>query len=632
MWRNVRRIARGGLLGGLALCLAAGQKTRAQGTNETVAMQPVVVTATRTETDLNKIGSATTVITAAELERLRVDTVLEALRSVPGVNVVQNGPPGQNTSVFIRGHNSQHTKVMLDGLRLNNNAAGAFDLANIPIANIERIEIVRGPQSALYGTDALAGVVNIITKTGTEGLHGFAEGALGSDGYRGGGLGLNGANAVGDFSVGYSGTRFDGVSSAAEELGNTEEDEWVNHALSGRFGLNFLDDGRADLSLNYIDDTVDVDGFVWPNPADDPNYEQHRETFIGDLSLSKPVTAWYTQSFSAGLAWEELEGEDPDTPFNNFEITSESRQFGAKADFYPVDGDTVTVGYEYESQQADTSGGIDETVDIHAVYAQNQYNYKDRAALTAGVRYDDHETFGDETTFRLAGSVRIPDAGTRFHGSFGTGFRAPTLNDLYWPADAWSAGNPDLEEETSRSFDLGVEQSLAEGRIVADVTYFHSEVDDLIQWAPGPNPGDPYSPQNVAEAEIDGVETVVTFRATEKLDLSLTYTYTDATDEGTGKELARRPEHSCSATANYRFVKNGNLNLRVLRIGDRYDDAANANELDAYTRVDLAASYGLTEHVELFGRVENVFDEDYQEVKGYSTPGRYAFAGVKLSL
>jgi vitamin B12 transporter len=591
-----------------------------------------VVTATRTPEDPRTLGSSTTIVTAEELEDLRVDTVLQALRQAAGIDVVQQGGPGRTTSVFIRGHNSQHTLVLIDGVRLNNNAGGGFDFANLPVSNIERIEIVRGAQSALYGSEAIGGVINIITKRGGDGLHGSVEGAMGTKGYRSGGLSLNGGNGVGDFSVAYRGTRLDGNTVAAEDLGNSEEDEWINHSLSGRFGLNFLEDGRADLTLNYTDDMAELDSFL-PFPADDPNYEQERRAFTGGLAVSKPLTDWYTHNLNLGFAWDRIKGEDPDTAVNNYEITSETRSLSTKADFFPFEGDTLSLSYDFEGQHGkDPGSAVDKSLDIHSFLVQNHYVHGDTATLTAGVRYDDHEVFGSETTFRLAGSLRAPATGTRFHASYGTGFRAPTLNDLYWTATAWALGNPNLGPETSKGFDIGVEQPFLEGKAVADVTYFQSEVEDLIQWAAtGPNWWDPWMPQNVADAEISGVETSLTLHPVSKLDLRFAYTYTEPEDKGTGKDLARRAQHSGSATATYRFLENARVTVSATHVGKRYDDVANATELDRYTRIDVAASYDITESLQVFGRVENVTDEEYEEVAGHGVIGRYGFAGVRLS-
>jgi vitamin B12 transporter len=619
---NLNRIA---VAGAFALGVAAAASAQTNATPDPLdpdtesvrPLPPIVVSATRTEQDPRSLGSAVTVITAQELADSRVSTVLEALRQVPGVEVVQLGGPGRGTSVFIRGHNSAHTLIMLDGVRLNSNTFGGYDMANIPVNNIERLEIVRGAQGALYGSDAVGGVVNIVTKRGTQGLHGSVESAAGTGGYRSGGVALNGGNETGDFSIGYSGNRFNGTSAASKKMGNTEYDEWINHAFSGRFGLNFLEDGRADLTLNHSRDNADVDG---GNNLDDLNAEQRRRNLSGKFTVSKPVVDWYTQTLSVGLARENVEGLDPDTAWNNYTLNTETRTFSAKSDFVPFTGDTVSAGYDFESQHG-ASSPLDQTLDIHSVFLQNHWTYEDITSITAGVRHDNHETFGGYTTYRLAASAKVPDTGLRFHGSLGTGFHAPTLFDLYYPG----MSNPNLAPETSKSVDLGVEQSLWKNRVIADVTSFRSRVKNLISLSPT------WIPQNVANAEIQGIETSLILRPIRPLDLKLAYTLTDARDAATGEELARRPRHRASASATYRVFKGASITLSGTRVGERYDDKANANTLDSYVRFDLAATYDVTENLQFFGRIENMFDENYEEAKGYGITGRYAFLGAKLS-
>jgi len=627
---HLNRITAAGLFA-LGITVVASAQSEAPATNQleraanaAASLPPIVVTATRTEQDPRSIGSAVTVITAQELADSRVSTVLEALRQVPGVEVVQSGGPGRGTSVFIRGHNSAHTLIMLDGVRLNSNTLGGYDMANIPVNNIERLEIVRGAQGALYGSDAVGGVVNIVTKRGTQGLHGSVESAAGTGGYRSGGVALNGGNETGDFSVGYSGNRFNGTSVASKKTGNTENDEWINHAFSGRFGLNFLEDGRADLTLNHSRDNADVDDWdsFLKRPVDALNAEQRRRNLSGKFTVSKPVVDWYTQMLSVGLAREKLEGLDSDTAWNNYTFNTETRTFSAKSDFVPFTGDTVSVGYDFESQHgANPDSPLDQTLDIHSVFLQNHWTYKDITSITAGVRHDNHETFGGYTTYRLAASAKVPDTGLRFHSSLGTGFHAPTLIDLYYPG----MSNPNLAPETSKSVDLGVEQSLWKNRVIADVTSFRSRVKNLISLSPT------WIPQNVANAEIQGIETSLILRPIRPLDLKLAYTLTDARDAATGEELARRPRHRASASATYRVFKGASLTLSGTRVGERYEDKANVDTLDSYVRFDLAATYDVTENLQFFGRIENMFDENYEEAKGYGITGRYAFLGAKLS-
>jgi len=600
-----------------------------QDLEERLELDDVVVTATRFETSPSRLGSSVTVIGAEQLAAFQIDTMLEALRLVPGIDVVQQSGPGSVASAFIRCHNSAQTKILLNGVRLTNNLAGSYDLSNILVNNVERIEIVRGPQSALYGSDAIAGVINIITKRGEQGFHGLAESIFGRQGLRRGALNLSGRNAVGDFSVGCTINQFE-VASAVPGI---EKDGWDNHTVSGRFGLSFLEDGRTDLFLNYGQNTMDLDDPV-SVPSDDPNYEQDRETFAGKIEFSKPILEWYAQTLSLGWAWEKVVADDPDTSYHNFELTSDTIYVSAKADFFLFAGDTMSIGYDFERQTGENAGyDVAESIDLYSFFAQNHWTHGDILTLTIGIRQDDHENFGDEMTFRLAASAAIPDPGTRFHASWGTGFRAPTLNDLYWPTNAWEGGgekgNPDLDPETNRSFDVGVEQTMFASKFVADVTYFRSDVEGLIDW--NLDGAGWWSPINVAEAEIEGVEATLRVQPIPKVELGFSYAHAEHEDKSTGKELNRRAKDRFSATANARIWEKAKVNLSVIHTGKRYDDDDNAKILDPYTRVDLAASYGATEYLQVFGRVENLFDEEYEEVDGYPALGIGVFCGVRYS-
>jgi vitamin B12 transporter len=616
----------------MAGAILAAVGSRAEET-ETTKMSDVLVTATRTPVDPATVGSSVSVVTSEEITARSLTTVTEALRTVPGVTVVSQSGGGSIASVFIRGHNSNQTKVMLNGVKLNSNAGGGYDFSNLVVDDIDRIEVVRGPQSALYGSDSVGGVINIITKTPEHGVHGSAEVAMGVEGYRRSALEVSAANDIGYVRAGYSYTTLDANSVALEENGNPEEDGWESHDFSFGAGATFLEDGKVDFSLNYLEDWSELDGFDFVTflPADDDNYEQDRQTLVLGLNISKPITDVYTQSFSFGYTRDEVVGTDEDNAANDYDIESKNFQFGAQADFFVGDSDTLTVGYDYERQSAESVGSYDENLDINSVYVQNHWIINEIFSLTAGVRYDDHETFGDETTFRLAGTAVIPETETKFHASYGTGFKAPTLNDLYWPVSAFTAGNPDLEAETSKSVDIGVTQPFMDGRFEVDVTYFHSSVDDLIQWA-----ADPvtfvFTPDNVSKADIDGIEVSARLQVTEDLDVSAQYTYTDAEDDATGDQLARRGRHNASGTISYDFLDDrANASVTVMHVGTRYDDAANTTELDPYTRVDFAARYDVTENLRVFLRVENLFDEDYVETDGYDINGCYWYAGLRCS-
>ncbi len=580
--------------------------------------EEIVVTANRLEAEPRSVGSSVTVITAEEIELKRKTSVAELLRTVPGVEVVRGGGPGQITSVFVRGGSSSQTLVLLDGVRLNAPSTGAFDFANLAADGIERIEIVRGPQSTIYGSEAVAGIVSIFSRNGREGRHftGLAEaGEAGSRRFR---FGVDGGSGGFDYSVVVSDEQTDGVSSASERAGNTENDPYDNLSAAARLGWDFAGDGRVRLSLRYFDAEVANDGFDFVlGPVDDPNRIQTREGVTGSLRVETPFTARWNQTFVLGINDEQLAGVDPDNAFSNFSVDSRSIELSSQSDLTLGDRDVLTLGLGYEQRDGGSAGSFDETVDIVSAFVQNAWVWRDRCHLTAGVRHDDHSEFGGETTYRLSATGGF-SSGTRFHGSFGTGFKAPTLNDLFFPFFS----NPDLEPETSEGFDFGVEQSWAEDRWILDLTWFDTDFEDLIAFS-----FVSFRPENTARASSSGVEVTLEYRPGPSFQLQASHTTNDTEDSATGLQLARRPKHRSTLELFFRPLPRltGSASLVVVR--DRID--AGGSALDDYTRLDLSLGYRL-EHFEPYLRIENLFDEEYEEVGGFTTPGALAVVGLSM--
>jgi vitamin B12 transporter len=596
-------------------------------TDKGIEIGEVVVTATKTESELEEVSSSVSVITQTEIERKKVDTVAELLRSIPGLDVARSGGPGKNTSVYLRGGNSGHTLVLVDGVQVNSPTLGSFNFADLSVDNIERIEIVRGPQSTLYGSDAIGGVINIITKKGTgkPAVSLLFEGGS-YESYRGAASVTAGTEKV-DFSLAASYQETDGISAASEEEGNREEDGYKNGTISMRVGAEVFPEARMDVSLRYMDSETDLDALG----MDDPNYVQESETIIFGSRFSHYVTQWWEHILKLHFTENELEYTDPDTPWNNFQIDTAIREAEWQHNLYLFDeADILTLGAEYEKQQGENEGVFDDSIINRAAYIQNQVALLDESLfLTVGARVDDHSIFGSEDTYRLGLAYLLKASNTRFKANWGTGFKSPTLNDLFYQ-DPWgSRGNPELEPEESKGFDVGIEQRLWEDRIFLGATYFYNSVDNLIEWVeylPWM-----WEPQNVAEARSEGWEIEAAINPIDEVELSANYTFTDSEDKQTGNELPRRPEHKFNLTLNYQPWNVLNINLDLNYVGRRWDDAANTERSDSYTKLDLAAYYNITDHAQLFGRVENLLDEEYEEVLTYGAPGISAYGGVKLT-
>lgn len=585
--------------------------------------EEITVTADRIAAPTDQVGSSVTVIDRAEIERRRHATVAELLRTVPGVEINRTSGAGSVTSAFLRGGNSAFTLVLVDGVRVNSPATGSYDLSQITTDNVARIEVVRGAQSTLYGSEAIGGVIAITTRRGKgpASVDAYVEaGSFGSERY---GASIHGGSERYDYSIAAARSETDGVSAAAERFGNTEEDGDENTTASARLGWALGADGRLDISLRHIDSETEIDGFGFdPDrgfvPSDDPNAVQSREATIAQVDARFALGRRVTQSLRAGVQDENLEATDPDSPFNNFASDVALLSFESQTEVAWSDTGTFLVGLAHETRDAEAPGSFDESLDITSVFAQQRWA-TEHGALTVGVRHDDHETFGSETTWRVTGTRAWGQEATqtRVHASLGTGFRAPSLNELYFPF----FGNPALRPETSTGWDLGLEKRWLGGRLRADVTYFDNEFEDLI------GVDDFFTAVNIDQATARGVELTLGWTPGPRWYLEGTHTYTDSEDERTGLALARRPEHR--STLRLGIVPNDRVDgeLAVISVRDRIDTGG--APMDDYTRVDLAFGVDLVRGLEAYVRAENLFDEDYDEIPGFTTPGAAVRVGIR---
>ena len=582
----------------------------------------IVITANRYPTTIDQVGSSISLIDQEKIEKKNQATVLEVLRTTPGLEVVQVGGVGRTASIFIRGADSDHTLVLIDGVRVNDNTTGQFDFANLKAENIERIEILRGPQSVLYGSEAIGGLINIITKTGAQGLHASSSAEGGSHGtqhYKGN---LSWASKQVHTSTTLSYLRTDGISAAAANRGNTEKDAHDNFSVSNRSGLGFLDNGKADLSLRYSSATTEVDGFSFGIGAvDDPNFEQDTNSLSASFTLSKNLTDSIIPNIELGFTDIDLKGSDPDTDFNNFDIDDQTQSFTSKVDFLmPWDG-VISLGYSFEYRASENKDNFDEKRDINSFFVLKQYSWNDKLFLTGGVRSDKDSDFGEEVTYRITSAYLLKETGTRLHASYGTGFKSPSFNELFFP----NFGNPNLDAETSWAYDIGVEQTLANGKAVADISFFLNSIDNLISFD-----STTFLAENIEEAEIKGVESTLSLALADWLDSSLAYTYTDSENKTVGGILARRPRHRGALELFAAPIENLETSLSFVLVNSRRE--SDRSKMDNYEIVNIAASYAASKHIKPFLRIDNVFDESYEEVNGFGTAGFSVYAGIEGGL
>ena len=626
----------------MVFCVTAGAEEKA------ARLEDVVVTANRLETAKGEVGSSLTVVTAKEIELRQQKFLLDVLRSVPSIDVVQNGGPGSSTSVFMRGANPEHTLVLLDGIELNDPSSpgGSYDFANLPTDNIERVEILRGPQSTLYGSRAMAGVISIITKRGQGKPAGFLSAQGGSFSTAAEKAGISGGADRYNYSLGLS--RFDtgGFSAAGKKQGNTENDGYQNTSVNTRLGITPTSYLSVDFIVTYLKTRADLDNNGGVG-GDDPNYIQKNEQFSfrsqADLALCE--NRWEQRlgvSFSK-LSRDLNNGTDAVHPSDLSRASYHGQSVTAdwQHTLHLHETSSLTLGVEYKEETA-TSDYYSESVwgpysspwDEHSAhttgyYLQEQIRLWDVWFTTLGVRLDDHSRFGTEATYRFTSAYTVKQTATTFKGSVGTAFKSPSLYQLYAP----TYGDQNLNPEKNSGWDLGVEQSLADGKVTMGAAYFHNDFTDLINFESSLST---YS--NISKATTQGVELSAALRPVEELTLRVSSTYTKTEDKETGMELLRRPRNKVSFDGSYRFLKNAHVNLGMVYTGARFDTvydpatfASTRVKMDEYLLVNLAASYDISQSIRIFGRVDNLFDRNYEEVSGYGTAGISAFGGIKVS-
>ena len=616
---------------------------------DTIELPETVVTANRYVTPLNQVGSALSILDADELEARQIRVVADALRAIPGVAVSRSGGLGALTDVRIRGAENNHTLVLIDGVEANDPAISAFDFSNLLNVDIERIEILRGPQSALWGSDAIGGVINIITKRGEGPARVSASVEGGSFQTGQASVGLSGSNAQLDYSIGATVLDSEGFSISPQ---GSEKDGYHNVTLAGKAGYVVSDQFDFKVVARYIDAQAETDpqDFAFPptptyglviDGDDESETQQFYGRAEGTLSLADgdwehtvgvALTDTNSEFFSDGARTSKLEGEKLKFDYQtNYYLTTDAAEHIFTLALEHEDEDFTQRG-----ETVDAPSNQDQSITTRSVVGQYGLDLTQGLSLTASLRFDDNENFDDATTYRLTGAYTLPDSGTRFHTSYGTGVKNPTFTELFGFFPGSFIGNPDLQPEEARSWDIGVEQSFFEQRWLIDLTYFNGRFEDEIITT---FDNDTFL-SSVTNADgtsrRKGVELSVRGRLHEQLDLTASYSYVDSEDPD-GEREVRRPRHTASLNLDYRFWnERARLNLGVDYTGEQDDlffgtFPSTRVVLDAYTLVNLRGSYQFSDNVSLYGRIENLLDEDYQDVYGYATAGIGGYAGVKAS-
>ena len=643
-----------------ALILTAGQALAEtspalalEAAAEATPVGDVIVTANRSVQAADRVGQSVTVLTAQAIEANQTVAVADLLTRTPGVTLSRNGGVGATTALRIRGAETDQTVAVIDGVKLNDpsGTGGGYNFGNLLVGDIARVEVLRGAQSTLWGSQAIGGVVNILTAEPTRPLEASLDAEAGSRGttYLRGGVG--GASERATWRLAASHYDTDGFSAYAR---GTEDDGYENFGLSGRANVRVVDGVSVDLRAVYSDGTVDIDGFPPPTYSFGDARETSRTRELVAYSglnfellggrLNNRVAYAYTST--------DRESLNPDQAVTDITFNAEgtNKRYEYQGVLDIREGWTATFGAEHEDSAFTSASPSDFDPDpepataeasIDGVYAQLQAEVLPGLTLTGGVRRDEHDTFGGKTLGQVAAAWALNDGATILRASFGQGFKAPSLYQLYS-----EYGNTGLSPEEADGWDAGVEQRLLDGRATVSATYFSRETTNQIDFVSCSGTETPEAAplcfadgaprfgyyDNIALTEADGVEAAASLTLG-GFDIQANYTRTNTENRtpgaNLGRELARRPKDAANLVVGYVWPFGLSTSVAVRYAGDSFDNASNATRLDGYTLVDLRASYPINDTLEIYGRVENVGDEVYETTRNYGVAGRGTFVGVR---
>ena len=639
--------------------LAAHASAQVSADSTGTSLNQVVVVATRTPVPASKIGNSVTVLTAKDIKESQATIVSDLLQQTPGVTVARDGGIGQPTSVFIRGAESDQTVVVIDGVKMTDPSlpGGGFDFEDLLIGDISRIEILRGAQSTVYGSDAIGGVIDIVTADPTQKSEGSVslEGGSHGTGYGTANVGGVSGGLMWRASGSYYGTS--GIPCFDQYLGGRRDCTSQIGDGAGQIRDDLTPDVQLDLRGYIVSSRTDFDGYDTPSCAtsdicnfgDDSEYGKMQQG-IGYAGLN-----WWSPEralksvLSVQYTGSETRDYDPNAPANyGYPTTETFYGFGRnireeyQGTWRFSDAGQLVFGAQNEHSTINTvspfSPFLGAGVIVDSGFAQAQYEVVKGLTLTAGGRYDHHNVYGGHATGQFAAAWVLPDEDTVLRASFGQGFKAPALYQLYS-----NYGNRALQPETANSWDAGIEHHALENRLIASATYFQRTSRDLISFfdcfsAPGPLCAtEPYGYYaNIARPRAHGIELAGSVRATEQLSFTTNYTWTDTEDISPGSAtygngLPRRPADAGNAAVSYLWAFRLTTDLALRYSAPSFDDAANEIRLGGYVLVDLRASLPINDHLQIYARVENLTDRHYEVAYQYGTLGRSAYIEARAS-
>jgi vitamin B12 transporter len=559
--------------------------------------------------------SSVTVITREEIERSQASSLSELLQGVSGINTVSQGGAGKLTSLYLRGSNPGHVSVLIDGIRMGSVTAGTVAWEFLPLQQVERIEIVRGPNSALYGSEAIGGIIQIFTRKGDTEPHWSASAGAGRYNTRKLAADVSGSRDSNWLSVRVARETTDGFDARQPTLefgslvDDPDSDGYDNNSASLRLGHRFADDSELEFHGLHAEGNTEYDA-----SAPFANEDDYVQQVLGITLRTAPADIW-DLTVTAGRSLDERDSFRADTPGSDFRFDTERRSFSLQNDFALTDDDTFSLGLDYHDDRVDSTTPYNETSrDTKALFAQYQ-GITGKNSLLARIRPLEDEQFGSHTTGNIAWGYQASQQ-TRITLSWGTAFKSPTFNDLYFPGFS----NPNLQPEESETLELGLQGKA--GPLDWDLRAFRTRIDDLIVFDSAT-----FLPGNVNEAEIDGLEATLTGQLS-GWETSIAATLLDPEDSVSGNTLPRRARRSLRVDLDRQFGRLG-TGATLIAQSSRYDDAANTVNISGFGTLNLRGSWRPGRNWLLQGRIDNVFDRDYKTVATYNTAGRSLFMTLR---
>ncbi len=587
-----------------------------------VEQPPVVVTAARVAQTADEALSSVTVITRGEIERSQANSLSELLQGIAGVNVVSQGGNGKLTSMFMRGTNPGHVSVLIDGIRMGSVTAGTVSWEFLPLEQVERIEVVRGPNSALYGSEAIGGVIQIFTRRGDGPARWSISAGGGRYASREASADISGSHNSGWYSARLARKQADGFDARQPtvEFGSLVDDPDTdghdNTSASLRLGRRFAGGTEIEFHGTHAEGNTEYD-----STAPFANEDDFVQQALGISLRATPTDNW-DLTVAGGRSLDERDSFRPGAPASNTTFNTERLTFSIQNDFTLASDDTLSLGVDYHDDRVDSTTIYNEkSRATTAGFVQYQGDIGKHTGL-ARIRRLHDEQFGNRNTGNLAWGYQA-GASTRINASYGTAYKAPTFNDLYFPNFmGFPTSNPNLRPETSETFEIGLTGEA--GKLDWDVRAYRTNIEDLIVFDLAT-----FLPGNVNDAVINGLE-LSTSGTVLGWTTRAAVTFMDAKDDTTGNDLPRRARRNLRLDMD-RDVGKAGLGATFIAQSSRYDDNANTIRVGGFGVFNMRGSYKLGRGLTLEGRLDNVFDKDYQTVDTYNTAGRSLFIGLRLA-